>query len=68
MIIGTIKLLSKASTIAWVAKTGYQAYNTSTTAYKTYKGVKAVKVKSKSLTTGVMSSVNTVKEVLKSKR
>ncbi len=68
MIIGTIKLLSNASTAVWVVKTGYQAYNTGTTAYKTYKGVKSVKSKSKGMASGVMSSFNTVKDVLKSKR
>lgn len=64
MILGTIKLIGRASTIIWVAKKGYNAYQTGTVAYKTYKQVKSVKSNTKE----IVSTVKMFNSVIKSKK
>lgn len=49
MILKAIRLIGKASTVVWVAKTGYDAYQAGATAYKTYKKVKGVQDSAKNI-------------------
>ena len=43
MIFKAIRILGKASTLAWAAKTGYDAYKVGNTAFSAYKKVREAK-------------------------
>lgn len=58
MIVKALRILGKATTIISAAKTGYDIYQTSSTAFKAYKKVKVVK-------TGASSIMKEVGKVIK---
>lgn len=58
MILTAIRLISKATTVVVVAKTGYSVYKKGTTAYKTYKKVKGVGSSAKTIAREVKKVIN----------
>jgi hypothetical protein len=58
LIFKAISLIGKASTVVWVAKTGYTAYQAGSNAYKAYKKVDNVKTGAKSIAEEVRKVLN----------